>query len=468
MAIQMPRIVTAVLASLFVLVATDASAISAWARKYRTSCATCHAPFPKLNHVGKAFRNNGYRFPAALEETATKEPPVVMGAEGYKKLFPRALWPSDIPGTIPLAVRGISRLNWFENDSPSSFEFPHEFEVLTGGTLGETFSFFGELEVENENNENELEMVLALQYDPRPWLHVRMGTLTPQPVPDPLRLLAAHYSPYDTRTAPGSLTLQATNPNRSTATLSIGASTGEARWRLRDDQAGIQIWGARNGPNDTGGVTWAVGVVNGQGLVDANTSKDLFARVAYKFGGYGELGGGEMPQDVEFWRDDSFKLGVFTYRGKSTNTYAGSTTALSGSAGSGIVTVSADSTVANDFRLAGVEFDWWVHDLNLFGLYLRQSDDNPRGTGESIKTKAWFAEANYVFYPWLIGILRYGTTAQDFSVRADPVTQQFLIPAITLVSRANVKFTVEGQLRLDDPGRAAKSNRYLVGIDFGF
>jgi len=123
MAIQMPRIVTAVLASLFVLVATDASAISAWARKYRTSCATCHAPFPKLNHVGKAFRNNGYRFPAALEETATKEPPVVMGAEGYKKLFPRALWPSDIPGTIPLAVRGISRLNWFENDSQANFTF---------------------------------------------------------------------------------------------------------------------------------------------------------------------------------------------------------------------------------------------------------------------------------------------------------------------------------------------------------
>ncbi|MBI2834047.1 MAG: hypothetical protein HYX76_06435, partial [Acidobacteria bacterium] len=97
------RFVTGILATLFVLAATDALAIPAWARKYRTSCSTCHTVFPKLNYFGKAFRNNGYRFPGGLEETATKEPPVVMGAEGYKKLFPRALWPSDIPGGVPLA-----------------------------------------------------------------------------------------------------------------------------------------------------------------------------------------------------------------------------------------------------------------------------------------------------------------------------------------------------------------------------
>jgi len=87
------------------------------------------------------------------------------------------LWPSHIPGAVPLAVRGIGRFNTFEDDRTTTFEFPHEFEVLTDGTLGETFSFFGELEIENEANENELGMGLMLQYDPRPWLHVRMGSL---------------------------------------------------------------------------------------------------------------------------------------------------------------------------------------------------------------------------------------------------------------------------------------------------
>jgi hypothetical protein len=456
----------AVLTGLVVLPAARAEAIPAWSRKYQTSCSTCHAAFPKLNYFGKAFRNNGYRFPGGEDETARKEPPVSLGAEGYKKLFPRALWPSDIPGGVPFAVRGVSRFNVSQDAATTTFEFPHEFEVLTGGTLGETFSFFGELEVENEGNENELGMGLMLQYDPRAWLHVRMGSVNVHPINDMLRLTAAHYSAYGTRTTPGSLTLKAPNPNGSTPTLSITSATGEDRWRFRDEQAGIEVWGARNGPKNKGGMTWGFGVANGQGVIDANDHKDVFARVAYKFGGYGELGGGELSQDLEFWRDDSFKVGLFTYVGKSTNAYEGSTVALSGTPGAGIVTVSADSQIENDFNVVGAEFDWWFRDLNLFGLVLRQHDDNPRGTGEVIDTNAWFVEANYTAYPWLIGVLRYGQTAQDFSVRADPQTQKFLVPGVVVMARANVKFMLEAQARLDDPGKG--HNRFVVGIDFGF
>ena len=459
-------VVGAILVALVVLSAAPAEAIPAWSRKYQTSCSTCHAVFPKLNYFGKAFRNNGYRFPGGEDGTATKQAPVSLGADAYKKMFPKALWPSDIPGTVPLAVRGVARFNTFQDAQTTTFEFPHEFEVLAGGTLGETFSFFGELEVENEANENELGMGLMLQYDPRPGLHVRMGSVSVHPIGDMLRLTAAHYSAYDTRTTPSSRTLTAPNPNRSTANLSISARTGEDRWRFRDDQAGVEVWGARNGPNNHGGLTWSVGLGNGQGLIDANDHKDVFARAAYKFGGYGELGGGELSQDLEFWRDDSFKVGAFTYVGKSTNNYEGSTSALSGTAGSGIVNVSAGSTTDNDFRITGVEFDWWARDLNLFGLYMRQHDDDPRATGESIDTDAWFVEGNYTVYPWLVGILRYGATAQDFSVRADPVTQKFLVPAVAFVARANVKFTIEGQMRLDTPGKG--HNKYLAAIDFGF
>ena len=454
------------LSLVFAFTAVDALAIPAWSRKYHTSCSTCHVAFPKLNYFGKAFRNNGYRFPAGQDPEATKEDPVSMGAEGYKKLFPRALWPSDLPGVPPLAVRAVSRASTYEDDQTTTFEFPHEFELLTGGTLGETFSFFAELEVENEANENELGMDAVLQYDPRPWLHLRVGSVSVHPVDDHLRLTAAHYSPYDTRTTPSSLRLSAPNPNGSTATLSITATTGEDRWRFREGQAGIQLWGAHNGPKSKGGLTWALGVVNGQGLIDANDRKDVFGRIAYKIGGYGELGGGEMSQDIEFWRDDSFKLGAFGYSGKSRNTYAGATTALSGTPGAGVTTVSAEGEIENSFSVAGGEFDWWFRNLNVFGLYMRQSDDDPRGTGESIDTDAWFVEAHYVFYPWLQGLVRYGQTKQDFSVRPDPETQKFLVPALVFLARANVKFALEAQMRLDDPGKG--HDRYLVGIDFAF
>jgi len=446
--------------------ATSAEAIPAWSRKYQTSCSTCHAAYPKLNYFGKAFRNNGYRFPAGLDETARKEPPVSLGAEGYKKLFPRALWPSDVPGAAPIAIRGVSRFSTYEDEQTTTFEFPHEFEVLAGGTLGEAFSFFGEIEIENEANENELGMDLVLQYDPRAWLHVRMGSLSVHPIHDHLRLTAAHYTPYDTRTTPSSVTLRVPNPNKSTPTLSVSSTTGEDRWRFREGQPGVEVWGARNGPKNRGGVTWGIGAANGQGLIDANDHKDVFARVAYKFGGYGELGGGELSQDLEFWRDDSLKVGVFTYVGKSTNVYEGSMEALSGTPGAGIVTVSAESQVENEFNIVGMEFDWWFRDLNVFGLVLRQHDDDPRGTGETIDTNSWFVEADYTVYPWLIGVLQYGARAQDFSVRPDPQTQKFLVPAVVFMARANVKFTIEGQVRLDDPGKG--HNRFLVGIDFGF
>jgi hypothetical protein len=35
-----------------------AAAIPAFARKYGTSCQTCHTIFPKLNPFGEAFRRN--------------------------------------------------------------------------------------------------------------------------------------------------------------------------------------------------------------------------------------------------------------------------------------------------------------------------------------------------------------------------------------------------------------------------
>jgi len=450
------------------LTASTAWAIPVFARKYQTSCATCHTAFPKLNYFGKAFKNNGYRYPAGTDEEMTREKPVSLGAEGYKKVWPEALWPANIAGSLPIGVRGILRVNEYENSARNqSFEFPHELELLAAGTIGDTFSYFGEVEIENENNETELATVVVLQYDPRPGFHVRLGEVNPHPIPDGLRLTSSHYNPYDVRTTPSSLTLRVTNPNNpSGPQLSFPGVTEEDRWRLREGQAGIEIWGAHNGAAGNGGLTWAAGIANGQGLNDANGDKDIYARVAYKLGGYGELGGGESPERTEFWRDDSFKVGLFAYKGTATNTFVGSTVALDPSRPAGAVTVTAEKEVENAFDLVGVELDWWFRDLNVYGLYARQSDDDPRGTGESIDTKSWFVEGDWTIYPWLIGVLRYGETSQDFAVRNDPATQKFLVPAVVFVARANVKFTAEAQMRLDDAGKG--NDAYVLAIDFGF
>ncbi len=49
---------------LFSITVKSAEAIPAFARKYKTSCTTCHMIFPRLTPFGTAFRINSYQMPA--------------------------------------------------------------------------------------------------------------------------------------------------------------------------------------------------------------------------------------------------------------------------------------------------------------------------------------------------------------------------------------------------------------------
>ena len=88
----------------FCLAAMTAEAIPAWARKYSTSCATCHVAYPKLNSFGEAFRANGYRMPAGDEDLTTIKD-VPMGSEAWKRLWPNGIWPGAIPGPPQSAIQ---------------------------------------------------------------------------------------------------------------------------------------------------------------------------------------------------------------------------------------------------------------------------------------------------------------------------------------------------------------------------
>lgn len=403
---------------------TDVQAIPAFARKYETSCSTCHYAFPKLNAFGRAFRNNGYRYPAE-EESMRKEEPVSLGSEAYKKVFPKSIWPSDMARYNPLSLHMVQRVNVTPDATPSwEFEFPHEIELLASGTLGETFSYFGEIEIEQED---ELEFSFHLQYDPRVFFHIKMGTIDPRHVQTQFRLTAAQYNYSNFRVVRG------------------GGDLEPSAWRYRDSLAGTEIWGAINGPNKKGGLTYAVGIGNGQGISDNNDDKDLYARVSYKFGGLGEAGGAGAGGEGDYWKDDSFRIGLFTYSGNHS-----------------YVNEALDMEFDDDVSLGGAEFDWWFKSLNLFGAYLSQKDDNPAGDNVEVDSKAWFTEANYVFYPWLIGLFRYELT----DVETDPEPIKQIVPAVVLLPRANIKFVLEAQLRLDDAGE--NKDKYVLGIAWSF
>src|SRR5205814_2868937 len=97
-------IVKSLVVSVVLILSTSvAQAVPAFARKYGTSCQTCHVIFPKLTPFGEAFRRNGFKFPGR-DEDFIKQEMVPMGQEAYRQVFPEAVWPGVLPGSPPLAL----------------------------------------------------------------------------------------------------------------------------------------------------------------------------------------------------------------------------------------------------------------------------------------------------------------------------------------------------------------------------
>lgn len=406
----------------------EAGAIPAFSRKYNTSCSTCHYAYPKLNAFGKAFNNNGFRFPEGQDAEMAKEEPVKMGAEGYKYVWPDAIWPADIPGSSPLSVHAFGRIHYggswddatttdvVEEDKGLSFEIPHEFELIYGGTIGEDMSFFGELEYEHES---EFAYEFFLQYDFSPGLHLKLGSVGLNASPEHHRLTREHYNVVD---------------------LYNQSKT----WRMRSGAGGgVEVWGAGNSSGGTGGYTYAVGMGNGQNdedNFDQNTAKDFYGRATYKMGGLGEIGGteGQSSESSAFYEDNSVRLGGFFYKG----------TAI-------------DGILEDKFTVTGADVDWWYNRINVVALFMTMSSDYD---GIDRSSQAYFAEGNYVVYPWLIARARYESTDKDTDL--DVEAAKNLIPGVVFMVRANVKASIEYLMPLDDARDG--SDRMTIQFNFAF
>jgi len=100
------------------LVATDASAITAWARKYKQDCSVCHTgPMYKLTPMGAEFLRRGHRM-------------------------------SDDEPTLNIAelISINTKLRVHDSNAaghPSTFEV-HAFSLYTGGAIAKNWSYFTE------------------------------------------------------------------------------------------------------------------------------------------------------------------------------------------------------------------------------------------------------------------------------------------------------------------------------------
>ncbi len=496
----------------------NASAIPAFARKYQTNCQTCHTAFPKLNPFGMAYRANGYRFPGG-DEVFVKDDPVSMGADANKRLFPKALWPSDLPYLPPISLTMFSNFYVGEDtDTTTEFDGMEEIGLLAGGTLGESFSFFLDWRMYQWGpDEGWLDRAYIN------WTPVRinefLGDLATnlfniEDIEYPAGIFNVRIGQFEPRAAPmlgghrNLITVKGT-PN------AVAWPTGPTRnmWAFFPNQKGIEFYGGLNGPKGKGGFEWAFGVVNGEpsmsqmafggeagaitnldrGRFDDNDYKDLYGRLSYKIGGLGVMGGGEVETSdvsLETWQDGetiktpfgniatSAKFGIFYYSGKTGRDISDDPT--------------RNIMPENRITRYGVDLDWIIGNANVLGsavVYRDQLKEPIRfnefsstfqdGLDDTFKTTIYTAELNYVVFPWLVPAVRYEWIRPDYGFTMNSVYEgesvttkdwEMLTFDVAILAAANIKFLVGGAFSIGEPPPTTSHFRdyFRLGVDIAY
>lgn len=395
----------------------NAKGIPVFARKYGISCSTCHVAIAKLNSFGDAFRYNGYRFP--LETRAIiEEKPVPLGGKPHEKEWPsRAIWPGEIPGVPPIAFRALMDIDLdSDSDYATKFSFPKFIFALSGGNLGESVSYFINIMLIRDGKFGGLARAF-IQFDSPIWdnkmLNVKLGKFEIAAVPiSRIRRITA-------------LSTNIVNSFKN----------GMNPLALHDGREGIEFWGIRDGRNG-GGLYYGAGIVESKKLSAAKPgSKDVYARLNYKFGGLSLSGeSGPVPQGGN-WRDDHVRLGGFVYSGQNADL---------------------------DFVRRGLDLrvqikDWDVVVGSAFG-----SDDTSFSSVSEISFSAYFVETTYLFLPWLIGVGRYDIGFTQDEPSSEDIRE--LLLNLTISVRPNVILRTEVLRKFKDQN----STIARVRFDFAF
>ncbi len=434
---------------LFTISIQPVNAIPSFARKYETSCMTCHIAPPKLNAFGQAFRNNGYRM-SENDEDLVKQEPVALGSPGWKRVFPKGVWPADIPGGTMLGFI-VEAGYGYEPDGTVNNEFDgiEEIGLLLGGTVGESMSFFGDVDLFVEGEPGHIGRLFVQYNKPGGAFNLKLGQFEPRAAPFSNHMRMIRINGYLADTMP---MLPAQN-----------------FFGFSPNQKGVELWGSREGPNGSGGLTWALGVVNGEpggafhafeevaafaplieeleehyeefgGEFDPNPEKDFYVRANYKFGGLGVLGSGSADslKQTNNWRDDSVTVGGYFYRG-TTGAFVDTGDPLD---------PEAYFNDATTFTRAGFVVDAWYKDLNILANWQRNHDEVKNTLlvfTDTFETDISTLEFNYVMpWPWVQPAVRFEHVNPGFMGSFNRTSL-----STTLLLRANVILGIEGSFASD-------------------
>ncbi len=409
----------------FLALPTPAHAIPAFARKYGTSCMTCHTIYPKLNPFGEAFRRNGFRFPGTDSDTIKQEP-LQLGAEAYKKVFPAAVWPASIAGSLPVAL-GFNGFMTFHPTSGSAgavadggapVVFDHlveEGHLWAGGSFSDTITYFAELTVDSSGIGIEHAYLLFNDLiGPAHAVNLSVGSFVPT---------LSSFGPHSSYLADTRLT------GAGVTALFSGTPGADSSWAYNNNANGLEVTGVLNGRFD-----YSVGVNQGtNGFTRA--PDNVYGHIGYKFGGVRLDGeeGSTVPDPMKPWAEVALTLDLYGFHSSSRYTSDPAT-----------VPFSLDTANVGGLTLRGQ-----LNSLELDAGLSMEMHDNVDGAGTKVTMTQEFAELSYVVYPWLVPAVRIentslapdgGTSVSDLRIR----------PGIAALVLPNLKLTLVGDIEHSD------------------
>ncbi len=419
----------------------EAHAIPSFARKYETSCLTCHSVYPRLNPFGEAFRRNGYRFPG-VDSDYVKQGTVALGQEANKKTFPNSVWPASIPISSVVAIGANGQAVVYPQKSATIPRENHdvlfsldnlvaEGHLWAGAALDDTITIWAELTVADGGASVEHAQVLF------------NDLVGPKHA---VNLVVGRGFPTLTSFGPHSTYLGDQRLSNLPLTGIYGLSTDP--FVLVDNYNSVEATGVLAGRFD-----WSAGVGAGKNALTGSrvNSENVWGHVGYKLGGLRLDGeGSQGPKNaLKPWAEDALTVDLFAYRSREV---------LSGPTATPFTDLVSDSS-----RTFGATVRGQLGSAELDLAFYAQRHDRgwiDPGTSDlgTINAAMSSAELSYVVFPWMVPAIR----VERIDLRptgGSIVNDLHVMPGIAFLIRANVKAVLVGNIE--------RTNGFPTGPDRG-
>ena len=236
---------------------TEVGAVPSFARRYGTSCITCHVAYPRLNSFGEAFRRAGYRYPVDNEDLIDEEE-VSLGHPAYANVFPDAVWLSAMPFVPPVSLEAQGWMSLENNEEEDRIEFSMANleaagQVYIAGGWGELLSYYGRFGFGGNQSTPAHQRYFVTLNDLLPHTTIRVGDFHPELFQRERDCNSCHFA--------------------------MSRPVGDNNWGWLGD-LGVELAGTTL----DGRLRLVAGVLEGNGNLP-NNDLDFYARVGTKIGG---------------------------------------------------------------------------------------------------------------------------------------------------------------------------------------